>query len=125
MPYEVDSPRRKEEADFFLKQGNTSPAIEAQLLDNDEEPIDLNGATVKFAMRLAGGSSNTVDDFATISNPDDGIVQYPWSDGDTDEVGTYNAEFEVDYSGGTGVNFDGDEDFPNEGYITIRIDETL
>lgn len=125
MPYDVDAPRRKYEADFFLKEGNTSPAIEAQLLDNDENPVDLNGATVRFVMRKTGSGTNKVDSSATISDPDNGIVQYGWSDGDTDEVGTYNAEWEVDYSGGTGSNFDADEDFPNEGYITVRIDESL
>lgn len=112
-------------ADFHIKGGNTSPALEAQLTDGDGNAIDLTGATVRFQMQLVGSNTNAVDTSATVSEPSNGIVVYDWSSGDTDELGSYIAEFDVDYSGATGSNFQSDESFPNNDYLTIRIEENL
>lgn len=114
-----------ENADFHIKQGNTSPALEAQLIGNDGDPVNLTGATVRFQMRLVGNDTPTVDDNAKITGPDKGIVVYEWKSGDTDTEGSYIAEFDVDYSGGSGSNFDADETFPNNDYLQIRIEENL
>lgn len=112
-------------ADFHIKQGNTSPALEAQLIDNEGNPVDLNGTTVRFQSRLVGDDIPTVDDTAKITDPDEGIVVYEWKSGDTDTDGSYIAEFDVDYSGGTSDNFESDETFPNNDYLQIRIEENL
>lgn len=112
-------------ADFYIKQGNTSPALEAQLKDNDEDAVDLTGASVHFQMKLVGDDAPSVDAAAKITDAANGIVAYDWADGDTDTTGSYIAEFDVDYSGGTGSNFNGDETFPNNDYLMIRIEENL
>jgi hypothetical protein len=105
---------------FYIKQNDTSPSIRATLKDGDEVPIDLTGATVRFHMRSIGGSSAKVDADATVVLPATaGIVQYDWDNGDTDTVGTYQAEFEVTLAGGAV------ETFPNNGYITIEIKDDI
>lgn len=120
-------------ADFHIKQGNTSPAIEAQLLDNNDDPVDLSGdtdtgdpaATVRFQMQKVGDDTLTVDAGATVMDAANGIVAYEWADGDTDEEGSYRAEFDVDYDGRTGDLFTTDETFPNNDYLLIRVEENL
>ena len=120
-------------ADFHIKQGNTAPAIEAQLLDNNEEPVDLtvpdddtvSQATVRFQMQKVGDDTLTVDAGATVKDAPNGIVAYEWASGDTDVEGSYIAEFDVDYDGRTGDLFEGDETFPNNDYLRVRVEEDL
>ena len=120
-------------ADFHIKQGNTSPALEAQLLDNNDDPVDLtvpddwtvDQATVKFQMQMVGDDTPTVDAAATVLDAPNGIVAYEWADGDTDTTGSYQAEFDVDYDGRTGDLFDADETFPNNDYLLVRVEEDL
>ena len=120
-------------ADFHIKQGNTAPAIEAQLLDNNDEPVDLDNygpdavsATVKFQMKKVGSDDVAVDAMAKVKDSANGIVEYEWQDGDTDVTGSYRAEFDVDADGNTTVdNFTTDETFPNNDYLLIRIEEGL
>lgn len=112
-------------ADFYIKQDNTSPALEAQLKDNDGNAVDLTGASVRFQMKKVGDDSPSVDASAKITDASNGIVAYDWSIGDTDTTGSYIAEFDVDYSGGTGDNFTSDETFPNNDYLMIRIEDNL
>lgn len=105
---------------FYIKQNDTSPSIRAILKDGDEVPIDLTGATVRFHMRTIGGATVKVDADAEVVSPTTaGIVQYDWGNGDTDTVGTYQAEFEVTLDGGAV------ETFPNNGYITIEITDDI
>lgn len=121
-------------ADFHIKTGNTSPAIEAQLLDNNDDPVDLSvpdspvSATVKFQLQLVGEDTLTVDNEATVEDAVNGIVAYHWKDTDTDVEGSYKAEFDVDYDGGTigdDGTFNSDETFPNNDYLLVRIEENL
>lgn len=109
------------EADFYIKEGDTSPEIQAQLLEDDGSPVDLTGSAVSFKMKEVGGDSLAVDASATIDDESEGRVSYSWSSGDTDAAGYYNAVFAVDY-GSTGSD---DETFPNSQYIVVRVDEGL
>jgi hypothetical protein len=109
------------EADFYIKQDDTSEPLRAQLLDSDGNPKDLTGDDVKFKMKPVGGDTFTVDASATIDSASDGEVSYSWSDGDTETAGYYNAVFRVDYDS-TGTF---DETFPNSQYIVVRVDEAL
>jgi hypothetical protein len=56
---------------------------------------------------------------ATISNADGGVVYYQWQTGDTDTIGSYEAEFEVTFTGGE------IESFPNNRYIQIEITNAI
>ncbi len=67
-------------------------------------------------MREVGGTTTVTDSAATIVSPaSGGVVQYAWVAADTDTVGSYQAEFEVEYGDGR------IETFPNSGYIRIEV----
>ena len=100
---------------LFVKQNDTSPAIEATLQDSDGEAVNLTSATARFLMRRRGRTTAKVSAEATITNAAAGVVQYDWDPADTDTPGQYEAEFEVTYSDGT------KETFPSRGYISIVI----
>jgi hypothetical protein len=110
------------EADFYIKEGDTSPNIRAQLLDDDGSPAQVTQSSqVKFKMKPVGGQSFKIDDTGTITDVDNAYVRYAWVGSDTDTAGYYNAVFEVDYNGDGNY----DETFPNSQYIVVRIDEAL
>ena len=104
---------------FYIKQNDTVPSLRADLRDGDNAAIDLTGASVKFIMRAIGGNTAVINASASIVSEAGGTVQYNWQVGDTATIGSYQAEFEVTYSGGTV------ETFPNDGYIRIEILDDL
>jgi hypothetical protein len=106
--------------DFYIKRGDTRPAIKAQLREDFGDPRDLSDATeVRFHMESVDTGDVIVDEPASIINADDGRVTYAWQDGDTDAVGRYSAEFEVEYTDGNV------ETFPNNTDITVSVDEDI
>lgn len=106
--------------DFHLKTGDTSPAIEWQLTDDEGAAIDLtNVPSVSFVMMAPGEDTPTVDAAAQIATAVDGIVRYEWGAADTDTPGSYDAEFEITHPDGSY------ETFPDTGYISIRIARDL
>lgn len=102
-------------ADFYIKQGDTSPAIEAQLEDEAGNPVDLTGASVDFHMKAPSATGLKVDAAGTIFNQSEGKVRYEWASGDTDTTGLFHAEWEVAFGDGSV------ETFPNTGNIEIEI----
>jgi len=106
--------------DFKIKQGDTRPSLEAQLLDENREPRDLQTVDeVRFHMKDVDTQEVVVDDTGSILNTSEGRVVYEWSDGDTDTLGRHQAEFEVHYGDG------GTETFPNGDNIEVYITEDL
>ncbi len=99
-----------------MKQGDRLPALVATLLNPDKSPMDLSDVTdSEFFMR---GVSLTGT--ASIDTPNDaGIVRYAWGEGDTDQVGRFDAEFKLTWAGGA------PQTVPNEGHIQVFIDEDL
>jgi len=97
---------------FFIKQNDTSPAIE-YALSTDDGPVNLTNANVMFYM------GSIISASADVLNATGGIVSYQWQVGDTLNYGFFNAEFEVTYSDGT------KETFPNNGYISVHISPDL
>lgn len=100
---------------FYIKQNDTQPAFQAILEDGGGDPINLDGATVRFHMRAVGSSAVKVDASASVISAINGIVRYSWSAADTDTIGSYQAEFEVTYSDAS------IETFPNNGYVRVEI----
>lgn len=94
---------------FHIKQGDTLPSLEATLVGPDGEPINLQGTSVTFCMgRSVRGPCEVVD-------AAQGRVRYVWQPGDTDEPGTWSAEFVV-------TNMAGEtQRVPNNGYLIINI----
>ena len=104
---------------FFIKQNDTSPALQATLKDSTGTAVDLSGATVRFHMRQIGATSAKVDAAATVSDADGGVVYYSWAAADTDTVGSFEAEFEVTFTGGE------IESFPNNRFIQVEITDDI
>jgi len=103
---------------FSIKQNDTSPSLQATLKDASQTAVNLTGATVMFHMKSVDGTVK-VDEEMTITNAEDGVVQYDWQTGDTDTVGTYYVEFEVTYSD-LSV-----ETFPNNGNKVVTVVKEL
>lgn len=104
---------------FFIKQNDTSPALKATLKDGLDAAVDLTGASVRFHMRPTGDTTAKVDAAAVIENADNGIVYYNWNAADTDTIGSYEAEFEVTFTGGE------IETFPNNRFIEVEITDDI
>lgn len=103
-----------------MRQNDTAPFLQATLKDENGLAVDLTGATVVFSMRDASTQTLKVNEStANVTSPTDGEVQYEWNTGDTDTVGSYEAEFEVTYSDST------IETFPNTTYIEIDVIEEV
>ena len=100
---------------FKIKENDTTPSLRASLLNGSGDPVDLIGTTVRFYMRLMGSNSTTIDASASVISEANGIVQYDWVAGDTADVCSYQAEFEVTYSDGN------IETFPNANYSGVEI----
>jgi hypothetical protein len=104
---------------FYIKQNDTSPALQVTLKDGNGDVVNLTGCSVRFHMRKIGATSTKVDDAATISDPTGGIVYYNWSASDTDTVGSFEAEFEVTFIGGE------IESFPNNKQFIVEITDDI
>lgn len=100
---------------FTIKRNDTSPVIQTTLTDPLGNAIDLTGATVRFHMKKYRASVAKIDQPVTIVDEDAGVVRYQWQSGDTDTVGSYQAEFEVSFIDGTV------ETFPNADFIQIDV----
>lgn len=106
-------------ATFFLKQNDTSPAIEATLVNGSGASVNIGGATVRFHMNNMTNGALIIDRAATIVNAASGIVRYNWQSTDTQKSGMYLCEFEVTYSDGS------IESFPNDDKIIVAIESEI
>ncbi len=101
---------------FFIKQNDTSPILQANLKDANENAVDVTGAAITFKMRPVSSSTATINSAAAIIDGEAGSVKYEWQSGDTATAGSYFAEFQVVFAGGGQT-----ETFPNSEYIQITI----
>jgi hypothetical protein len=96
----------------MIKRNDTKDNIKATL-SNESGPVDLTGATVRFLMSKRGIVK--VDRQVQIQDAVNGIVWMVFDQGDTDESGSFQAEFEVTFSDAR------IETFPNDGFFLINI----
>jgi len=108
-------------ADFNIKQKDLKPVLSAYLTDVDGNAINLTTADgVKLVMRKRNSAKTiVVDAAASVIDAATGAVSYQWLSGDTNDVGLYNAIFEVDWDGSIF------QSFPADGYLKIEIQEDL
>lgn len=99
---------------FTIKQNDTLPNLEAQLLDHEGSPINLDLCGVHFHMSNFKGEVE-IDRPATIVEIESGRVRVDWQNGDTSKIGIYKAEFEVNMPDGKTISI------PNDGYFLISI----
>lgn len=103
-------------AEFFMKRGDTSPALRYALEPTD---ITLAGATVRFQMRRRNGPT-VIDAPGQIVSETPPVVEYDWpQQGDTETAGVFSAEFRVQYVDGAV------ETFPNKGFIEVVIGDDV
>lgn len=114
-----------------MKQDDTLPPLQVQLIGENEKPFNLNGMSdnepvVNFKIQRSDGSNLSVDadsdtSTVTIRDAERGIVEYDWQAGDTSDQGTFLLEV---------VATDSDDSepqatFPNKGRATIYVTEGL
>lgn len=109
-------------SDFFVKQNDLSPTIQATLIGPDGNPTDLTSCTVDFHMADKTSGAVKVNAAATpdadqVTNK--GVVTYAWAVGDTDTVGDYFAEWEVTLPSGKIVTY------PNVTNDTVKVTKEL
>lgn len=108
---------------FEIKRGDTNPPFEKRLRNEFGEPIDLSAvADVGFNMRDENYNIIVSDDTAgsvSILDASTGVVEYDWGASDTTDVGSYKAEFVVDFGA------DGIRSFPADDHYDIEITEDI
>tara|TARA_R110000803_G_scaffold40727_1_gene87703 strand:- start:83 stop:409 length:327 start_codon:yes stop_codon:yes gene_type:complete len=104
--------------EFNIKQNDSSPIIQANLIGAGNASVNLSGGSVNFRMQKSTGE-NVVQGAAEIVDASQGTVRYLWLAGETSVSGIYMAEFEVTYADGKV------ESFPNVGYIQVNIKPEL
>jgi hypothetical protein len=107
---------------YYVKRGDTSPAVTDTLEDSSGTAVNLTSATVKFAMTTFTG---TVIVNGTATGPNGGAldntgqVQYQWVSADTASAGQYWAEWQVTFSNGQ------IETWPNNDQAIVNITPDL
>lgn len=102
-------------ADFTIKAFDRLPSIQATF-SSAGAPVDLTAATaVKFIMRPTSGGATKVNAAATIVTPTGGVVRYDWLAADTNTPGSFQAEWEVTWTGGK------KQTFPTTTYHTVDV----
>jgi hypothetical protein len=99
---------------FHIKQNDTRPALEAQLFDAENNPINLDMCGVRFHMRDMYDRKE-ISRPATIVNAAQGQIRVDWQTGDTDTIGIMRCEFEITFTDNTILTV------PNDGYFLISI----
>ena len=103
--------------DFAIGQGDLLPIFPFQCAYPDnQEPVDLTGATCTFTMVLEGSSSNKINAIAcTITDPVNGKGYYTWIGTDTDTPGDYLAFVRITFASGNKMRV------PNLGFSRVQV----
>ena len=105
---------------FYIKQGDTVPAIEVLLKDAYGAPVNVTGATIVFSMRVKPAGTVKVNGAtAAIVTAGLGRVRYAWVAANTDTADEYEGEFQVTFSNGA------IQTFPNDSHITVVVTDDV
>lgn len=105
--------------DFFLKRGDTLPAISGALKNADGSVVDLTGATVVLKIRRADLTAAAVSRTATVVSASAGTVSYAWVAGDVATPGDYLLEWVVTFPSTKVATY------PGDGYLMLHVLESL
>lgn len=98
-----------------MKTGDLRPYLQVKIFKPDGTPRDVTEDILEFDMKNASGNLVINGAAMTKVNAAQGIVEYRWAEGETDEAGICRAE----------VVINGVDTFPKEGYITVEFTEDL
>lgn len=98
---------------FVIKRNDTVPSLEAQLIDADGSPVNLDMCGVK--LHMFNNCSTRITKNATIVDIMQGRVRVDWEDSDTAVAGVYKCEFEIIFTDSSVLTV------PNDGYFLISI----
>jgi len=87
---------------LHLKQHDLQPYYYAEAKDSDGNAITITGATIYCTMKAMSGAIkiNRQTTGVTITDGANGQFEYRWQSGDTDTVGRYKIEFEINPASG-------------------------
>ncbi len=81
---------------FEIKRGDLEPALNATLTQDNGMPIDLSTAvSVRALVRHAHSATTVVDRTVPVVSATGGTVRIVWVDGETDNAGLHEVEFEI------------------------------
>lgn len=112
----------------YIRQNDRRPYIRRRLKDADGEYVDLtaaavSGVTFTMAPHDDRDTPKVNNQAAQIGyagqDGSGGHVEYQWQAGDTDTVGTFDAEWVVSFTDGT------TETFPGDGYDRVIVFDDL
>ncbi len=102
-----------------IKQGDLEPPLEIQLTSG-ADPVNLTGAArVRFIMSSKAGTKVDADMVVADQSTRPGVVRYIWQLGDTDTIGSFNAEVQVVWPA------DRPQTFPSYQYFVIDVTRDL
>jgi len=88
---------------LYIKQDDLQPYYYAQVTDADGDVVSIADATIYCTMKSSGGSLKINRQTTGITISDGGAngqFHYAWQSGDTDTVGKYYIEFEINPGSG-------------------------
>lgn len=106
-------------ATFYLKEGDTSPTLEATLRNPDGTPADVSNADVTIRVAEPRGGATLFTDTVDVISGSEGKVAYTFKERDVEKQGRYRLDFH------TQIVNDGGESYPNSGYHTLMVDKGL
>ncbi len=106
-------------AKVHMKQGDLAPALEIELLEGSTV-VDLTSAvSAQFLMRNRAGVKVNAPMVIPDQNSRKGVVHYDWTAGDTDTVGTYDAEIRIIWPNAA------PQTFPGQQYLQVEIQKNI
>ena len=103
---------------YIIKRGDLMPPIAATLISSTPNFLnDATGVRFRWVQQDLPGAPVRVNNGVIVDRVK-GIVRYDWQSGDTDNIGSYRAEWLVDYPHGTAT-------FPNTNTLSFKIVDHL
>lgn len=102
-----------------MKQNDLAPALDIQLLDGTTAADLGNAVSARFIMRNRDGTKVNAAMSILDQETDPGVVRYQWAAGDTDTVGTFDAEVEITWPPNN------PQTFPGYQYMKVEISKDL
>lgn len=112
---------RQETVSYGLKAGDLEPPMAVSLTELGGSPIDLTAAAsvTAYIRRHGADPADTIERAAVITDRVGGRIEVVWEAGDTDQPGTYAAEFVIAWPD------DRQQTVPTSGTVRFRIEDDL